>query len=106
MELVRGRPLDEYVARRSGSALRDRLTLVAQICDAVEHAHQKGIIHRDLKPANILVDEAGQPKVLDFGVARAADADLRSTAHTRDRAAGRHAHLHEPGAGRRRARRI
>jgi hypothetical protein len=48
------------------------------VCDAVQHAHEQGVIHRDLKPGNILVDETGQPKVLDFGVARAADADLRT----------------------------
>ena len=81
MELVRGRPLNEYVAARR-LTVPERLTLFTQICDAVEHAHQKGVIHRDLKPANILVESSGQPKVLDFGLARAIDADLRSTLHT------------------------
>ena len=46
------------------------------MCDAVQHAHDKGVIHRDLKPGNILVDESGQPKVLDFGVAHVTAADL------------------------------
>jgi WD40 repeat protein len=50
--------------------------LVARVCDAVQHAHDQGVIHRDLKPANILVEDTGQPKVLDFGVARATGADL------------------------------
>ncbi len=75
MEFIRGRPLDEY-ARQQALPLRERLQLLARVCDAVQHAHDQGVIHRDLKPANILVDESGQPKVLDFGVARATDADL------------------------------
>jgi non-specific serine/threonine protein kinase/serine/threonine-protein kinase len=75
MEFVRGRPLDEY-ANRQGLDLRARLGLLARVCEAVQHAHDQGVIHRDLKPANLLVDETGQPRVLDFGVARATDADL------------------------------
>ena len=77
MELVRGRRLDEY-ARLRELSLRDRLALVAEIADAVQHAHHRGVIHRDLKPANILVTEQGAPKILDFGVARAAQADFES----------------------------
>ncbi|MFH0943717.1 MAG: serine/threonine-protein kinase [Planctomycetota bacterium] len=65
-----GLPLTEY-AEREKLPLRERLALFQQVCDGVQHAHQKGIIHRDLKPGNILVDPAGHPRVIDFGVARA-----------------------------------
>jgi tetratricopeptide (TPR) repeat protein len=75
MEHVRGSSLLEH-ARDLG--IRARLELLARICDSVAHAHQKGVMHRDLKPGNILVDEAGQPKVLDFGLARATDVDLET----------------------------
>ncbi|MBX3390852.1 MAG: serine/threonine protein kinase [Phycisphaeraceae bacterium] len=74
MELVEGVPLDQWVEREQPS-VRERLALVASVCDAVQHAHARGVIHRDLKPANILVwtDGAAHAKVLDFGVARATD---------------------------------
>jgi tetratricopeptide (TPR) repeat protein len=74
MELIRGTPLVEYVTGRQLSTPQ-RLELLVKICEAVHHAHQRGIIHRDLKPGNILVDHSGQPKILDFGVARATDYD-------------------------------
>ncbi len=78
MELIAGVHPDQY-AREHALDSRGRLELIAKVCDAVQHAHEKGVIHRDLKPGNILVEASGQPKVLDFGVARATDADLATT---------------------------
>lgn len=93
MELVRGRDLMKY-ADSKPLDLRQRLELFVRVCEAVQHAHQKAVIHRDLKPANILVvdDDSmlqtsastiarvpGQPKILDFGVARLTDSDLQVT---------------------------
>lgn len=81
MELVHGQALVDYCeSHRLG--VRQRLELMAKICDAVQHAHQRGLIHRDLKPANILVDESGQPRILDFGVARLTDSDAQATRQT------------------------
>ena len=79
MELIRGVPLDEF-ARLRVPSLRARVELMTRVCDAVQHAHDQGVIHRDLKPTNILVEETGQPKVLDFGVARPTDAGLLTEA--------------------------
>ncbi len=81
MEFIQGVPLTDYCGKHS-LGTPARLELLARICDAVYHAHQKGVIHRDLKPGNILVDETGQPKILDFGVARATDSDIHATLET------------------------
>ena len=79
MEYISGaQSLIDYAKKRDMS-LRDRLDLFGKVCDAVHHGHQKGVIHRDLKPDNILVDNNGEPKIIDFGVARATDADLAVT---------------------------
>jgi tetratricopeptide (TPR) repeat protein/predicted Ser/Thr protein kinase len=83
MEFIRGRPLMEYaVAQDLGT--RERLELFGKVCEAVQYAHHKGIIHRDLKPDNILVEDSGQPKVLDFGVARTTDSDIQVTTQQTD----------------------
>jgi WD40 repeat protein/tRNA A-37 threonylcarbamoyl transferase component Bud32 len=78
MEFVDGPPLTTWCADHSVS-VADTLELAAKVGEAVAHAHQRGVIHRDLKPANILVAAGGQPKVLDFGVARVTDGDLELT---------------------------
>ncbi len=72
MEFVDGMPLDEYV-RKGGLAPDAVLALMGKVCAAVQYAHQNGVIHRDLKPGNILVDDEGDPHVLDFGLAKALD---------------------------------
>jgi serine/threonine protein kinase/Tfp pilus assembly protein PilF len=82
MEFVSGEPITEYCDRHQ-LTIRQRLALFLQVCDAVQHAHQRGIIHRDLKPSNILVsvrDTRPTPKVIDFGVAKATSQHL--TEHT------------------------
>lgn len=81
MEFIEGAPLDRY-AKLHNLDTRQRLSLMIRVCEAVEHAHRRGVIHRDLKPGNILVDESGQPKILDFGLARVTDSDVQVTRQT------------------------
>jgi eukaryotic-like serine/threonine-protein kinase len=74
MELVEGRAITEFVRERS-LPLRDRLRLLIAVCEAVDYAHRNLVVHRDLKPSNIVVTEAGEPKLLDFGLAKLLEAD-------------------------------
>jgi len=78
MECVEGLPITEYCDAHN-LTIEQRLRLFLQVCDAVQHAHQKGIIHRDLKPSNIVVSGEGEhatPKIIDFGVAKATGSSL------------------------------
>ncbi len=84
MELVDGVPITHYCTEQKLS-LAQRLQLFAKVLDAVSYAHRQLIVHRDLKPGNILVDRSGQPKLLDFGIAKPLsdiDEALRADGHT------------------------
>jgi serine/threonine-protein kinase len=73
MDYIEGGTLRSVVQRRQGVSTEDAITIVAEICRAVAHAHSKGIIHRDLKPENVMIDNEGDVFVMDFGLARATE---------------------------------
>jgi non-specific serine/threonine protein kinase/serine/threonine-protein kinase len=92
MEYIDGVGLDEVISRAQSSPFefggaqrsqREVLEMFAKICDGVQYAHQQGVIHRDLKPSNVRIDPAGQPHVLDFGLAKAAEGAPETTQMSR-----------------------
>jgi serine/threonine protein kinase len=74
LEYVPGEPIDRFCDRRR-LPLRERLRLLCTVARAVHHAHRNLVVHRDIKPANILITEDGEPKLLDFGIAKVLDPD-------------------------------
>jgi len=79
MEFLEGEELKQMIERRASLSLEEKLAIMAQICEGLHQAHQKGIIHRDMKPSNIFVLKDGQTKILDFGIARVVTSDSSLT---------------------------
>ncbi len=77
MELVEGLPIDAY-CRQQELGLRERLELIRRVCVAVEYANENLIVHRDIKPSNILITRDGEPKLLDFGIAKILEPDTQN----------------------------
>ena len=83
MELIDGISIDRYCEQHNLDLIA-RVNLIRQLCQAVQSAHQHLIIHRDIKPSNILVNEQGEPKLLDFGIARTLTSSKESNSNTQD----------------------
>ena len=78
-EYVQGVTLAEWLTAKQMS-VREAAQLCEKLADAVDHAHDAGVVHRDLKPGNIMIDEAGEPHIMDFGLARREASDVTMTA--------------------------
>jgi serine/threonine protein kinase len=79
MEFLEGEELRHLIARRKDFAIEDKLSVMMQVCDGLNYAHQKGIVHRDIKPSNIFLLANGQVKILDFGIAQVANTEAGLT---------------------------
>src|SRR5579883_3078540 len=80
MELVQGKALREYIDSDAPFEPADVVTVLDQLCDALDYAHSRGVIHRDVKPENILIADDGRVKIGDFGIARSINAGDLTTA--------------------------
>jgi serine/threonine-protein kinase len=79
MELLRGRTLDSVLKERGAFEWREALRIAQRVAEALHHAHTQGVVHRDVKPANIMLLSSGEPKVMDFGIARLETSQLTAT---------------------------
>src|SRR5205814_5004612 len=79
LEYLRGKTLESIVSQGVTLDWRESLRTVSRIADALDHAHRHGVVHRDIKPANIMVLGSGEPKIMDFGVAKLDVTQLSNT---------------------------